>query len=119
MRVGNQSIYGTGYVVQLRLNIEASVPPNYAKPMKIPVRYPEEQFPDIIATAYSREEVEIELPGKPALFLAQHPGASTGAAPRRPRAQLLGAWEGKVALPTDEEWDAMDKEIEDEMLNEA
>jgi hypothetical protein len=33
------------------------------------------------------------------------------------RKHLLGAWEGKIQLPTDEEWAAMDKEIEDEMVN--
>ena len=33
------------------------------------------------------------------------------------RKDLFGAWEGKMILPTDEEWRAMDKEIEDEIVN--
>ncbi len=36
---------------------------------------------------------------------------------RQARTRLWGAWEGEMALPTDEEWRAMDKEIEDNMLN--
>jgi prevent-host-death family protein len=42
---------------------------------------------------------------------------TTPAPPKRPRAELLYAWEGKITLPSDEEWSAMDKELEDEMLN--
>ena len=54
---------------------------------------------------------------KPALFLVPHPAPRKSTPSGRPRRELLYAWEGKIKLPTDEEWRAMDKEIEDEMLN--
>ena len=103
--------------------------------MKVSAQYAQEHFPDLVDAAYSGEPVEIAVPDKPALFLAPRPEQSEGTQLKRPFADLLGVWEGQTAqsfrpraellgagegliqLPTDEEWRAMDKEIEEEMLN--
>ena len=89
----------------------------YPKHMKVSAQYAQEHLPDLLTAASSGEEVEIALPGKPALFLAPRPTESLPVPPRRPRAELLYAWEGKITLPTADEWRTMDKELEDEMLN--
>jgi hypothetical protein len=85
--------------------------------MKVSAQYAQEHFDDILNAASSGEEVEIALPDKPALFLARRIATFKGTPSARPRAELLGAGEGLITLPTHEEWRAMDKEIEDEMLN--
>ena len=82
--------------------------------MKVSAQYAQEH---LLTAASSGEEVEIALPGKPALFLAPRPAEPFPATPRHPRAELLYAWEGKITLPTADEWRTMDKELEDEMLN--
>lgn len=51
------------------------------------------------------EEIVISRAGKPAAKLVPVPQAKLG--PRK-----LGGWEGKFEMPSDEEWEAMDKEIE-------
>ena len=66
----------------------------------------------LIAAVESGEEVIIARNGKPAVKLVAVAGAA-----KRPRRELWGAGEGLITLPTDEEWKAIDKEIEDEMLN--
>lgn len=86
--------------------------------MKVSAQYAQEHFADILDRASGGEEVEIAVPGKPALVLASRtPPGKNGTLSGRPRAELLGAGEGLITLPTDEEWRVMDKEIEDEMLN--
>jgi antitoxin (DNA-binding transcriptional repressor) of toxin-antitoxin stability system len=85
--------------------------------MKVSAQYAQEHFPDLVDAAYSGEPVEIAVPDKPALFLAPRVVGRKGTPSGRPRAELLGAGEGLVRVPTDEEWRAMDKELEDEMLN--
>jgi antitoxin (DNA-binding transcriptional repressor) of toxin-antitoxin stability system len=89
--------------------------------MKVSAQYAQEHFADLLNAASSGEEVEIALAGKPALLLAPRLAprlaGRKGTPSGRPRAELLGAGEGLVTLPTDEEWRAMDKEIENEMLN--
>jgi antitoxin (DNA-binding transcriptional repressor) of toxin-antitoxin stability system len=108
--------------------------------MKVSAEYAQEHFPDLIDAAFNGEEVEIAVPDKPALILVPRIAGRYGTPSGRPRAEFfgsgeglvkptqddqakrpfsefLGIWEGKVTLPTDEEWRAMDKELEDEMLN--
>jgi prevent-host-death family protein len=50
------------------------------------------------------EEIVIDRAGKPAAKLV--PVES-----KKPGRRKLGVWEGKVRLPTDEEWAEMDREI--------
>jgi prevent-host-death family protein len=51
------------------------------------------------------EEIVIDRAGKPAAKLVPVTQA-------KPGKRKLGGWEGKVELPSDEEWEKMDKEIE-------
>ncbi|HEX4670361.1 MAG TPA: type II toxin-antitoxin system prevent-host-death family antitoxin [Solirubrobacterales bacterium] len=51
------------------------------------------------------EEIVIDRAGKPAAKLVPVTQA-------KPGKRKLGGWEGKVELPPDEEWEKMDKEIE-------
>ena len=85
--------------------------------MKVSAQYAEEHFADILNAASSGEEVEIALPGKPALVLVVRSTGRTSTRSARPRSELWGAWEGKIALPTDAEWKAMKMELEDQMLD--
>jgi antitoxin (DNA-binding transcriptional repressor) of toxin-antitoxin stability system len=85
--------------------------------MKVSAQFAQEHFADLADAASNGEEVEIALPGKPTLFLAPRIAGRKGTPSGRPRRELLYAGEGLVTVPTDEEWRAMDKEIEDEMLN--
>ncbi len=80
--------------------------------MEVNVHQAKTQLSKLIAAAESGEEVVIARNGKPAVRMVP-----VAAAVRRPRRELWGAWEGKIKLPTDAEWAAMDKEIEDEMVN--
>ncbi len=97
--------------------IDPSTVLHYANLMKVSAQYAEEHFSEVLDAASNGEEVEIAVPGKPALFLAKRIAGRKGTPSGRPRAELFGAGEGLIKLPTDEEWRAMDKEIEDEMLN--
>jgi antitoxin (DNA-binding transcriptional repressor) of toxin-antitoxin stability system len=85
--------------------------------MKVSAQYAETHFSQLLCAADKGEVVEIARLDKPALFLAPHPVPRKSTPSGRPRRELLYAWEGKIKIPTDEEWRAMDKEIEDEMLN--
>jgi prevent-host-death family protein len=51
------------------------------------------------------EEIVISRAGKPAAKLVPIPQA-------KPGKRKLGGWEGKFEMPSDEEWEEMDKEIE-------
>jgi prevent-host-death family protein len=57
------------------------------------------------------EEIVISRAGKPAAKLVPMPQA-------KPGKRKLGGWEGKFEMPSDEEWEQMDKEIE-EMFEEG
>ena len=83
--------------------------------VNVSLQYAQEHFADLISAADRGEEVEITRPDKPALRLVTSPETAirrTGS-----RCDLLGRGEGLITIPTDEEWAAMDKEIEDEMVN--
>jgi antitoxin (DNA-binding transcriptional repressor) of toxin-antitoxin stability system len=97
--------------------------------MKVNVQYAETHFAELASSAARGEEVEVALPdgptlklvvSNPALVPAKKNGKrilGAGRGDRINRKHLLGAGEGLITLPTDEEWAAMDKEIEDLMLN--
>lgn len=57
------------------------------------------------------EEIVISRAGKPAAKLVPMPQA-------KPGKRKLGGWEGLMEMPTDEEWEQVDKEIE-EMFEEG
>jgi prevent-host-death family protein len=50
------------------------------------------------------EEIVISRAGKPAAKLVP--------VPKKLGPRKLGGWEGKMEMPSDEEWEKMDKEIE-------
>ena len=79
--------------------------------MEVNVHHAKTHLSKLISAAESGEEVIIARNGKPAVRMVPVAVAT------KPRREMWGAWEGKIALPTDAEWKAMDKEIEDEMVN--
>ena len=80
--------------------------------MEVNVHQAKTQLSKLIAAAESGEEVIIARNGKPAVRMV--PVRAVAAKSRR---EMWGAWEGRITLPTDAEWQAMDKEIENEMVN--
>jgi prevent-host-death family protein len=80
--------------------------------MEVNVHQAKTQLSKLISAAESGEEVIIARNGKPAVRMV--PVRAVAAKSRR---EMWGAWEGRITLPTDAEWKAMDKEIEDEMVN--
>jgi antitoxin (DNA-binding transcriptional repressor) of toxin-antitoxin stability system len=65
---------------------------------------------DLLHAADNGEEVEIAGPDQPTYRL-QLVKPAPKVLPRRPRRELLGAWEGKVKALTDAEWEAVDQEL--------
>jgi antitoxin (DNA-binding transcriptional repressor) of toxin-antitoxin stability system len=84
--------------------------------MKVSAQYAEEHFADILRAADSGEEVEIARNDLPTYRLTLVKPAPKPT-PRRPRRELLGSLEGKVKTLTDAEWEAVDKEFEELVLN--
>ncbi len=82
--------------------------------MKVSAQYAEEHFADLASAATRGEEVEIEMSGKPSLVLVQRPSAPPF---KRATPRVLGAGRGKIVVPGWQEWKAMDKETEREMLD--
>ncbi len=80
--------------------------------MEVNVHHAKTHLSKLIAAAESGEEVIIARNGKPVIKFTL-----ITAPVKKSRKHLLGAWEGRVNLPTDEEWAGMDKEIEDDLLN--
>ena len=80
--------------------------------MEVNVHQAKTQLSKLISAAESGEEVIIARNGKPAVRMVP-----VRAAAAKSRREMWGAWEGKITLPTDAEWKAMDREIEDEMVN--
>ncbi len=74
--------------------------------MKVNVQYAETHLADLISAASRGETVEIEGPEHTAQILTfPTPKPTTG-----PR--ILGAGRGEMRVPSDEEWRAMDKQLE-------
>lgn len=63
------------------------------------------QLSKLVARVEGGEEIIITRAGKPAAKLVPVP---TKLGPRK-----LGGWEGKMRMPTDAEWEEMDREIEE------
>ncbi len=78
--------------------------------MKVSVQYAQEHFADLATAASQGEDVEIACSGEVSVRLTPvKPVVKT--APRRPRKELWGAWEGLVPAPTQEEWDAIHQQF--------
>ena len=79
--------------------------------MNVSLQYAESHLADLADAVDSGEPIEISRPDKPTLRLivsAQSPVKKTG---RR----ILGAGRGEMGVPSEEEWAAMDKELEHQM----
>jgi prevent-host-death family protein len=59
----------------------------------------------LVGRVEAGEEILINRAGKPAAKLVP-------VAPRKPGKRKLGGWEGRMRVPSDAEWEEMDKEIE-------
>jgi len=81
--------------------------------MTVNVQYAEENFAELITAVDNGEEVEITRADQSAYRLTLAKAAP--AKPRGPR--ILGAGRGELVVPSWEEWKAMDKEIEREMVD--
>ena len=119
--------------VEPRVSPKSIVPNARAKiiPMKVTAQYAQEHLPELLETADHGEVIEIARDGKPSAKLIVMPSAQS---PRHKEKQIqdaripdvglhgddipvFGAGRGEIALPPDEEWSAMDREIEALMLN--
>jgi antitoxin (DNA-binding transcriptional repressor) of toxin-antitoxin stability system len=78
--------------------------------MKVSVQYAQEHLVDLTTAASQGEEVEIACPGDVSFRLTLVKPV-VKMAPRLPRKELGGAWEGLVAAPTQEEWDAIHQQF--------
>jgi antitoxin (DNA-binding transcriptional repressor) of toxin-antitoxin stability system len=76
--------------------------------MKVNVQYAETHLADLIAAASRGEIVEIDTP----VACAQIYASPKPAAAKMPARRILGAGRGEMRVPSDEEWRAMDKQLE-------
>jgi antitoxin (DNA-binding transcriptional repressor) of toxin-antitoxin stability system len=83
--------------------------------MKVSAQYAEEHFADILDAAIHGEDVEIATPEQASVRLTLIQPTTTIQAVSKVRP--LGRLRGLMELPTDEEWAAMDKELEDLIVN--
>jgi prevent-host-death family protein len=85
--------------------------------MEVNVHHAKTHLSKLIAAAESGEEVIIARAGKPSVKLVP----ITQIAEKSPaRKDLFGIWEHlNIQLPSDEEWKAMDKELELSILGPA
>ncbi len=88
--------------------IDPNAPPPYPNPMKVNVQYAETHLADLIAAASRGEIVEIDTPVACAQIYASPKPAVT----KMPARRILGAGRGEMRVPSDEEWRAMDKQLE-------
>ena len=84
--------------------------------MKVSAQYAQEHLAELLETADRGGEVEIAREGKPSAKIIIMPTPAEASKPSSGR-RIFGAGRGEIVLPTDEEWKAMDKEIEDIMVN--
>ena len=82
--------------------------------MQVNLQYAEEHLAELANAADKGEVVEISRPDKPALKLVV---SNSPSRQERMGKRILGAGRGELRIPSDEEWAAMDKELEREMLD--
>jgi antitoxin (DNA-binding transcriptional repressor) of toxin-antitoxin stability system len=95
--------------------IDPHPPLRYPKTMQVSLQYAAEHLADLASAARRGEEVEIAQPDQPTLKLV----VSEASIPAKPKTgrRILGAGVGELRVPSEEEWRAMDKELEREMLD--
>jgi antitoxin (DNA-binding transcriptional repressor) of toxin-antitoxin stability system len=81
--------------------------------MKVSAQYAEAHLPDLLEAAFNGDEVEIAMPDKPTVKLVV---VYPPAAPKQTGRRILGAGVGLVKVPTEDEWYAMKKQLEHDML---
>jgi antitoxin (DNA-binding transcriptional repressor) of toxin-antitoxin stability system len=79
--------------------------------MKVSAQYAQENFSDILTAFDTGEEVEISLPGKPALVLLQR---GTPTPFMRMTQRILGEGVREMIVPEWDEWKDIDRELERE-----
>ncbi len=96
--------------------------------MQVSAQYVREHLDDLIDSAEPGDEIEIARDGTPLAKIIVmpkhqcaatelHSGADHNGNPHGSKRIILGAGRGELRVPSDEEWKAMDKELEDLMLN--
>jgi antitoxin (DNA-binding transcriptional repressor) of toxin-antitoxin stability system len=84
--------------------------------MQVSLKYAQEHLPDLVSAVNRGEEVEIATPNQsPVRLTLVVSNEAKQEAPRSTRP--LGRIRGLIQVPTDEEWAAMDKELEELMVN--
>ena len=84
--------------------------------MQVSLKYAQEHLADLVSAANRGEDVEIAAPDQaPVRLMLVVSNAPVADAPRPPRP--LGRLKGLIQVPTDEEWAAMDKELEEMMVH--
>ena len=76
--------------------------------MTVSVQYAAEHLEDVLSALSSGEAVEIARPGETTLRLTASEVEGVVAQSLQPR--ILGAGRGELRVPSDEEWEQMDKE---------
>jgi hypothetical protein len=81
--------------------------------MKVSAQYAITHFDELTSAVDQGELVEIERPQKAALrlVLVPQPAEPQAAVPHPVGPRILGAGVGKLRVPSDEEWAAMDREL--------
>jgi antitoxin (DNA-binding transcriptional repressor) of toxin-antitoxin stability system len=86
---------------------------NYSDHVQVSLQYAEEHFSALASAVDNGQEVEISRPDKPTLkLIVSRVPSIQQIAPR-----ILGAGTGELRIPSEEEWRAMDKELERAMLD--
>ena len=92
--------------------------------MKVSAQYAASHLDDILSAVESGEEVHIDRPNKPGIRLVVDNAPSAPTPPQTGRRilgagrrHLFGAGKGLVTVPTDQQWDAMKKELAADMLD--
>jgi antitoxin (DNA-binding transcriptional repressor) of toxin-antitoxin stability system len=84
--------------------------------MQVSLKYAQEHLPDLVSAANRGEEVEIAAPDQsPVRLTLVVSNEAKQDVPLQPRP--LGRLKGLIQLPTDEEWAATDRELEELMVN--
>lgn len=81
--------------------------------MNVSLKYAEEHLADLISAADRGEDVEITRPEKPALKLVI--SSTSHVSVSKAGKRILGAGRGELHVPTFEEWQAMDAELDAEL----
>jgi antitoxin (DNA-binding transcriptional repressor) of toxin-antitoxin stability system len=84
--------------------------------MQVSLKYAQEHLPDLVSAANRGEEVEIAAPDQSPFRLTLVVSSEAKQDESR-KLRQLGRLKGLIQIPTDEEWAAMDKELEELMVN--